>query len=183
MTTQVSAFGWILRIIPDWITIFRKAHPQSGNYHPYGSLVGNYHPDHSSQLGSFLDSSLISQLPCEKFIPYWVTASLFMFWGGKPLSRIIVKTYLWVLKAHPQLGNCSWKANPWLSNCRPSFVTECSPHLDPMLMSFEKGKPRSRMIEPTLASGLPTVHPHLVELQSNNSTPWLKSSLHLEVGA
>jgi len=48
MITRASASGRSFKLIPDWATAQRKAHPQSGNRHPYcSSPVGNCHPEGS----------------------------------------------------------------------------------------------------------------------------------------
>jgi len=78
MVTQAFSSERSLRLIPDWATTLQKAHPQSGNCHPY-SRVGNYYLKGSSQLGNNHASSPIGQLPSGRFIPDWDTASLFVF--------------------------------------------------------------------------------------------------------
>jgi len=148
----------------------------SGNCHPYDSTsVGNYRLEGSSSPGNYHDSSPIGQLPSGRFIPDWATSSL-CFEEGSPYSRITVQI---TPVSGFQRFILNWVTIPrrlilnWATICPGVLIQNL------MLVCFEKGNICSRIISPTLASGLPSMPRLKSSLYSGISTSRPTSTLRL----
>ena len=131
--------------------------------------MGNYHPE-SSSIPRDLGSSPIRQLPSDRFIHDWATASVCIPRRETPTRESQYKYQTLGSRCSSSIGQLPLEGSSQLSSRGPSSAAEDSPHLEPYACAFWEGKPPLQNGNTNISPGIP-------------SAPRLKSSLLLEISA